>query len=112
MNIDKIAYQLESVDGVERCRIWSKNGVGHERIYIDLPRLNGGKHWNGDSAGTVYYDAFTQAIIIFENWAGAATRNRAKEVLALITEELGFEVVLKKDLGKLERKIRYERETA
>lgn len=112
MNLDKLAFELEEIDGVERCHVWTKLGEGQGRIYIDLPRLNGGKNWNGDSAGTVFFDEMSKTIVVEGNWAGAATRKNAFPIIERLSSQFGFEQIERKDLKRYQRKATYQSKEA
>ena len=85
MNINEMAKKIESVDGVKSVNVWEKGG--HSRIYIELPKLNGGKNWNGGKAGTCFYD-FNSGEFVWRDWAGAKTRDRGYEIIENIEQEL------------------------
>lgn len=112
MNLDKLAFELEETDGVERCHVWAKQGKGRGRIYIDLPRLNGGKNWNGDSAGTVFFDEYSKTIVVEGIWAGAATRDNAKPILERLSTKFNFKQISRKDLRRYQRKATYQSKEA
>ena len=78
MDITEIAKIIEQVESVISVNIWEKGD--HQRIYIELPKLNGGKNWNGGRAGTCFYD-FKTGDIVWEDWAGAKTRDRGYEII-------------------------------
>lgn len=80
--IHEIAEKIAAVEGVKGANVWEK--AGHSRIYIELPKLNGGKDWNGGRAGTVWYDAADGAIHEKGDWAGAKTRDAGREIIARI----------------------------
>lgn len=108
MTLDKLAFQLEQIEGVERCKVWCPLRTCNGRIYIELPKLNGGKKWNGGSAGTVYFDNYTKTFVVFGNWAGARTRDSAKIILNRLTEIFGYPQIEPRDLERERRKVRYE----
>ena len=109
--LDKLAFQLEQIEGIERCKVWDNTDSGHERIYIELPKLNGGKKWNGGSAGTVYFDNYTKTFVVYGNWAGARTRDSAKIILNRLTEIFGYPQIERRNLEREQRKVRYGKET-
>lgn len=75
--LETIAETIRAVEGVESANIWEKHGKA--RVYIELPKLNGGKNWNNGKAGTVYYE--NGKIIERGDWAGAATRRNGRELI-------------------------------
>lgn len=85
MTIQEIAKIIESVEGVESVNVWEK--AEKHRIYIELPKLNGGKNWNGGKAGTCFYDYNSKKISWF-GWAGARTRDFGFEIIAEIEKTL------------------------
>ena len=86
-NIETIKDQLLKIDGVLEANIWQKHGKN--RIYLEFPKLNGGKNWNGGKAGTVFYD-FDESRICYKkrDWAGARTRDNSLEIISRIEEAL------------------------
>lgn len=86
--IQDLAKIIHNVDGVIRTSIWEK--AGHRRIYIETPKRNGGKDWNGGKAGgNLYYD-FTNDRLHWDNstWAGARTRDLAYEIIDSVREAI------------------------
>lgn len=86
--LETIRDNIANIPGVVSASIWGKHNKS--RIYIELPKLNGGKNWNGGRAGTVYYDADENKISYRSDWAGAKTRDRALEIIEAIESRLGI----------------------
>ena len=80
MDLKEIAKLIASVDGVIATKVWENHGKS--RVYIELKKLNGGKNWNGGSAGTVWYE--DGQIYHKNNWAGAATRDASLKTISEI----------------------------
>jgi len=112
MSIEKMAYQIEQVPGVEQCRVWSGKNSMNQRVYIDLPRLNGGKNWNRNRAVTAFYDMYTNTLVCEEDWAGSATRVAGNPVLSEICEKFDIERIQMVELEKFQRKIMFEEKEA
>ena len=85
-NIELVKDQLLKIDGVLSANIWQKHGKN--RIYLEFPKLNGGKNWNGGRAGTCFYDLDLNQISYKKDWAGARTRDNSLEIISRINEEL------------------------
>ena len=85
-NIEAVKEQLLKIDGVLEAHIWQKHGKN--RIYLEFPKLNGGKNWNGGKAGTVFYDLDESRISHKKDWAGARTRDNSLEIISRIEEAL------------------------
>jgi len=86
--IETIKNQMLEIEGVEDANLWQKHGKN--RIYLELPKQNGGKHWNGGKAGTVFYDHEKGCIIYKGDWAGARTRDSSLAILEKIQEVTGI----------------------
>lgn len=84
MELKQVAEKIAAVEGVVAANVWEKHGKA--RVYIELPKLNGGKAWNGGKAGTVWYE--NGEIHTREDWAGAATRDNARAIIANIRTAL------------------------
>lgn len=77
---------IKSVPGVEDATAWEREQ--HARVYITLPKLNGGKKWNGGRAVTAYYDCASERLVCKGDWAGAKTRDYGTGVLKAIEAAL------------------------
>jgi|694.fasta_scaffold05261_4 hypothetical protein len=86
--LQEIAELICTVPDVISANIWEKHGKS--RIYIELPKYNGGKHWNNGRAGTVWFE--NGRIYTKGDWAGAATRRAACETIREIEQALGAEI--------------------
>ena len=85
-NIETLKKQLLEIDDVLEANIWQKHGKN--RIYLELPKLNGGKNWNGGKAGTVFFDLYEDRISHKRDWAGARTRDSSLAIIKKIEERL------------------------
>jgi len=83
---EELREQLLKIEGVQEANIWQKHGKA--RIYLEFPKLNGGKNWNGGKAGTVFYDLDECRISYKRDWAGARTRDNSLKIIARIEETL------------------------
>jgi hypothetical protein len=90
-SLAEIASLIETVPGVLSATVWEKHGKS--RIYIELPKYNGGKNWNNGKAGTVYFE--NGRIVAKGDWAGAATRKASCETIHEVEEVLGSEITTK-----------------
>ena len=82
----EIVEIIKSVEGVEDATAWEREQ--HARVYITLPKLNGGPRWNAGRAVTAYYDCAASRIVCKGDWAGAKTRDYGTKVLKAIETAL------------------------
>ena len=78
LNLPALAGKIIDLPGVQTVRVWNRV-AGKERIYVDLIKFNGGKYWNGGKGATVVVH-IDGRIEVRDNWAGAATYRRHKEM--------------------------------
>lgn len=83
MDMQQMANRIKAIEGVESVNVWEK--AGKRRVYIELPKLNGGKNWNGGRAVTLYLDS-VEGLVCRQDWAGAKTRDHAAPIIEAIRE--------------------------
>lgn len=86
--LKKIADIIAAVEGVTATSVWEKHGKA--RIYIEMPKRNGGKHWNGGRAGTVFFE--DGKVHHKGDWAGAATRDACLATIEKIESAIQSEL--------------------
>lgn len=78
LNLPALAGKIINLPGVQTVRVWNRV-PGMERVYIDLVKFNGGRYWNGGKGATVVVH-IDGRIEVRDNWAGATTYRRHKEM--------------------------------
>ena len=79
---EQVKAAIEGIEGVKSVNLWEK--AGHCRLYIDLPKPNGGRSWNGGRAVTLYLDLNNGQVVCKGDWAGAKTETAGEPIIANI----------------------------
>ena len=96
-SLSEIAELIQSVPDVISANVWERHGKA--RIYIELPKYNGGKNWNNGRAATIWFE--NGRIHCKGDWAGAATRRESVLTINEIENVLGDEIKVKYEPEKL-----------
>mgnify|MGYP005811810309 CR=1 FL=1 len=78
--LTQLASEIRALPGVQAANVWARV-AGHEAIYVELTKQNGGRAWNGGS-GRVLVVSATGACDWKRGseWAGATTRKHHEEL--------------------------------